>query len=126
MRRHILLAIACVTLLPVVSASTVVNPADLSLSHLIPFLIAFFTALLLWKWMIPTQLSSLQVGFEIDDGLYEVHSLTKGRGGVRRLLKLQNVGFGIEWVVDTGHRVMPTAYAEQREHNHMRPHSIGR
>ena len=95
MRRHILLSIACVTFLPVVSASTVVNPADLSLSHLIPFLIAFFTALLLWKWMIPTQLSSLQVGFEIDDGLYEVHSLTKGRGGVRRLLKLQNVGFGI-------------------------------
>ena len=28
--------------------------------------------------MIPTQLSGLQVGFEIDDGLYEVHSLTKG------------------------------------------------
>ena len=45
--------------------------------------------------MIPTQLSGLQVGFEIDDGLYEVHSLTKGRGGVKRLLKLQNVGFGI-------------------------------
>ena len=45
--------------------------------------------------MIPTQLSGLQVGFEIDDGLYEVHSLTKGRGGVKKLLKLPNVGFGI-------------------------------
>ena len=45
--------------------------------------------------MIPTQLSGLQVGFEIDDGLYEVHSLTKGKGGVKRLLKLPNVGFGI-------------------------------
>ena len=45
--------------------------------------------------MIPSQLSGLQVGFEIDDGLYEVHSLTKGRGGVKRLLQLPNVGFGI-------------------------------
>ena len=45
--------------------------------------------------MIPTQLSGLQVGFEIDDGLYEVHSLTKGRGGVKKLLQLPNVGFGI-------------------------------
>ena len=47
------------------------------------------------KWMIPNQLAGLQVGFEIDDGLYEVHSLSKGKGGVKRLLRLQNVGFGI-------------------------------
>ena len=40
-------------------------------------------------------ISGLQVGFEIDDGLYEVHSLTKGRGGVKKLLNLPNVGFGI-------------------------------
>ena len=45
--------------------------------------------------MIPSQLSGLQVGFEIDDGLYEVHRLSKGRGGVRRLIQLPNVGFGI-------------------------------
>jgi len=82
-------------LTPLASAGTIENPTNLSVTHAIPFLVAFLTALLLWKWMIPTQLSSLQVGFEIDDGLYEVHSLTKGRGGVKRLLKLQNVGFGI-------------------------------
>jgi len=95
MRSQILAALLSVVLLPLVSASTIENPADLSIDHLFPFLIAFLTALILWKWMIPTQLSGLQVGFEIDDGLYEVHSLTKGRGGVKKLLKLPNVGFGI-------------------------------
>jgi len=95
MRSQILAALLSVVLLPLVSASTIENPANLSIDHLFPFLIAFLTALILWKWMIPTQLSGLQVGFEIDDGLYEVHSLTKGRGGVKKLLKLPNVGFGI-------------------------------
>ena len=95
MRRWLLACLFCLVLIPNASAASVENPANLSLTHAIPFLVAFLTAILLWKWMIPTQLSGLQVGFEIDDGLYEVHSLTKGRGGVKRLLKLQNVGFGI-------------------------------
>ena len=95
MRRWLLALFVCLILAPLASAGTVENPTNLSLNHAIPFLVAFVTALVLWKWMIPTQLSGLQVGFEIDDGLYEVHSLTKGRGGVKRLLKLQNVGFGI-------------------------------
>ena len=95
MRRWLLALFVCLVLTPLASAGTIENPTNLSVTHAIPFLVAFLTALLLWKWMIPTQLSSLQVGFEIDDGLYEVHSLTKGRGGVKRLLKLQNVGFGI-------------------------------
>jgi hypothetical protein len=95
MRRWVLACIACTLFAPIASAGTIENPADLSLNHLFPFLIAFFTAIILWKWMIPSQLSNLQVGFEIDDGLYEVHSLTKGRGGVKRLLGLKNVGFGV-------------------------------
>jgi hypothetical protein len=95
MRASLIGIILSVVLLPVASAGTVENPADLSIEHAIPFLVALATALVLWKWMIPTQLSGLQVGFEIDDGLYEVHSLTKGRGGVKKLLSLPNVGFGI-------------------------------
>ena len=93
--KFILACFVFLVLTPLASAGTVENPTNLSLTHAIPFLLALFTALILWKWMIPTQLAGLQVGFEIDDGLYEVHSLTKGRGGVKRLLKLQNVGFGI-------------------------------
>ena len=88
MRRWLLACFVCLVLSPLASAGTIENPTNLSITHAIPFLLAFFTALLLWKWMIPTQLSGLQVGFEIDDGLYEVHSLTKGKGGVKRLLKL--------------------------------------
>ena len=95
MRKWIIACFVCLVFTPLASAGTVENPTNLSLTHAIPFLLALLTALILWKWMIPTQLSGLQVGFEIDDGLYEVHSLTKGRGGVKRLLKLQNVGFGI-------------------------------
>lgn len=96
MMRRLLIALALtVVLMPLASAASVENPANLSLEHAIPFLVAFATALILWKWMVPTQLSGLQVGFEIDEGLYEVHSLTKGRGGVRKLLGLPNVGFGI-------------------------------
>lgn len=95
MRAFLLACILSVVLLPLASAGTIENPANLSIEHAIPFLVALATALLLWKWMIPTQLSGLQVGFEIDDGLYEVHSLTKGRGGVKKLLNLPNVGFGI-------------------------------
>ncbi|MDC0556187.1 hypothetical protein OAO34_00165 [Candidatus Poseidoniaceae archaeon] len=95
MRRLLLACFACLMMAPLVSAGSIENPSDLSLTHALPFLIAFTTAIILWKWMIPTQLSGLQVGFEIDDGLYEVHSLTKGRGGVKRLLGLNNVGFGI-------------------------------
>jgi len=86
---------ACLIFAPIASAGTIENPANLSTDHLFPFLIALTIALILWKWMIPSQLSGLQVGFEIDEGLYEVHGLTKGKGGVKRLLSLPNVGFGI-------------------------------
>ncbi|MGB0801574.1 MAG: tetratricopeptide repeat protein [Candidatus Poseidoniaceae archaeon] len=95
MRASLVAILLSVVMLPLASAGTVENPANLSFEHAIPFLVALVTALVLWKWMIPTQLSGLQVGFEIDDGLYEVHSLTKGRGGVKKLLNLPNVGFGI-------------------------------
>ena len=95
MRRWAAAVLLIVVFTPLAAASTVVNPTELSLVHLLPFTISFLTALLLWKWMIPNQLAGLQVGFEIDDGLYEVHSLSKGKGGVKRLLRLQNVGFGI-------------------------------
>ncbi|MGB2237543.1 MAG: hypothetical protein ACPH4H_08085, partial [Candidatus Poseidoniaceae archaeon] len=70
MRAFLAACILSVALLPLVSAGTVENPANLSIVHAIPFLVALVTALILWKWMIPTQLSGLQVGFEIDDGLY--------------------------------------------------------
>jgi len=96
MRRIVLACFACLMLIPSVSAATTIeNPATFNIDNLIPLLIAIFSAIILWKWMIPSQLSSLQVGFEIDDGLYEVHRLTKSRKGAVKLLSLENVGVGV-------------------------------
>ena len=86
---------ACLLLLPTVSASTVENPSVFKMAHILPLLISLSVAIILWKWMVPSQLSRLQVGFEIDDGLYEIHRLTKGRRGAEKLLSLRNVGFGV-------------------------------
>ena len=95
MRRVLLACLACLFFVPNATASQIVNPTVIEINHLIPFGIALFTAFILWKWMIPSQLSSLQVGFEIDDGLYEVHRLTKGSRAASKLLSLPNVGFGV-------------------------------
>ena len=45
--------------------------------------------------MVPQQLSSLQVGFEIDDDLYEVHRLTNDREDAKELLSLPGVKFAL-------------------------------
>ena len=42
----------------------------------LPIIVAFAIAIPIWRWFIPTQLSNLQVAFEIDDDLYEVHKIT--------------------------------------------------
>jgi hypothetical protein len=78
-----------------VSAGTIENPSVFKIGHIIPLLISLSVAIGLWKWMVPSQLARLQVGFEIDDGLYEIHRLTKGRRGAAKLLSLPNVGFGV-------------------------------
>ena len=64
-------------LLPQVSASTVAKPTEFDIDYLYPLLSALFVAGLLWKFFVPRQLSALQVAFEIDDNLYEVHRLTR-------------------------------------------------
>ena len=95
MRRLLFYAALVIFLAPIVSAGEVVNPSELTADLLIPFGLAFFIALLLWKFMIPSQLSGLLVGFEIDDGLYEVHRLTRDKYDVKELLRLPRVGFGV-------------------------------
>ncbi len=95
MRRLLLYSLIVIFLAPIVSAGEVVNPSELTFELLIPFCLAFFVALVLWKYMIPSQLSGLQVGFEIDDGLYEVHRLTRDKDDVKDLLRLPTVGFGV-------------------------------
>ena len=48
----------------------------------------------MWKFFIPIQLANLQVAFEIDDDLYEVHRVT------RDLMMLEIYCPRVLWVMD--------------------------
>ncbi len=84
-----------ISLLPSASASTIATSTDFEVSFLYPVLVAFFVAMLLWRFFVPRQLSALQVAFEIDDDLYEVHRLTKGIDDAKELLQQGRVAFGV-------------------------------
>ena len=81
--------------LPSVQAVTVANPSDIQMRYLFPALIAFTVAIPVWVWFIPKQLSNLQVAFEIDDDLYEVHRITNGLQDARNLLRDRSVSIGV-------------------------------
>ena len=63
--------------------------------YLAPVFLGFLVALLMWKWFIPVQLANLQVAFEIDDDLYEVHRVTRDNEDARDLLSEGSVGYGL-------------------------------
>ncbi len=77
------------------TGAIVKDSGALKLEHLYPMFLMLVMAFLVWRYMVPSALSSLQVAFEIDDGLMEVHRLTRSRVDARELLKLPQVGFGI-------------------------------
>ena len=81
--------------LPSVQAATIANPSDIQMRYLFPALIAFTIAIPVWVWFIPKQLSNLQVAFEIDDDLYEVHRITNGLPDARNLLRDRSVSIGV-------------------------------
>ncbi|MBT3652646.1 MAG: hypothetical protein HN541_05005, partial [Euryarchaeota archaeon] len=84
-----------ISLIPSASASSIASSGDFEVSFLYPVLVAFIVAVLLWKFFVPRQLSALQVAFEIDDDLYEVHRLTKGVDDAKDLLQQGRVAFGV-------------------------------
>ena len=65
------------------------------ISHLYPLGSALIIAALMWKFFIPIQLANLQVAFEIDDDLYEVHRVTRDLDDARDLLSEGSVGYGL-------------------------------
>jgi hypothetical protein len=94
--RSWLVALGVILLLPLASAETIVSGnTDFEISLLIPLFLAIIAAIVLRRWMVPQQLSSLQVGFEIDDDLYEVHRLTNNRDDAKELLSLPGVRFSL-------------------------------
>jgi len=73
---------------------TVVHPSEPSVDLAIPLSVALLAALVLWRWFVPRQLASLQVAFEIDDDLYEVHRVSKTPNDARELLRERTVSIG--------------------------------
>ena len=77
------------------SANQIEQMDQFALDSFLPMLIAFAIAIPVWKIFIPNQLANLQVAFEIDDDLYEVHKITGSVADARILLKQGTVGYGI-------------------------------
>ena len=81
--------------LPFASAEpTIVSASEIQIELIIPLVIAIIFGLFLWRWLLPLSLSNLQVAFEVDDGLYEVHRLTKNKRETMRLLSAPKVAIG--------------------------------
>jgi len=88
-------ALAATILLPNVSAASIAKPTEFDVIYLYPLLLAIFVATMLWTFFVPRQLSALQVAFEIDDNLYEVHRLTRTTEDAREILRQGRVAFGV-------------------------------
>ena len=78
-----------------VSANQIADVDEFKFEYFLPMFIAFAIALPVWRWFIPNQLAHLQVAFEIDNDLYEVHKITGSVADARSLLKQGAVGYGI-------------------------------
>ena len=62
---------------------------------LLPAALGLFGTIFLAWYILPNSLSSLQVAFEADENLFEVHRLTKKRSDARELLWLRGVPRGV-------------------------------
>ena len=89
------LALVMVAFLPQVSAADVSTNTGVSTTMLMPLGLALLLAFFVRRWFIPQQLKNLQVAFEIEDDLYEVHRITRTLRDSRRLLRVGRVGYGV-------------------------------
>jgi len=87
--------LACSAFLPGVAAEDAIIAVGFEPILFLPIILAAIAVPVLWRLLLPTSLSSLQVAFEVDDDLYEVHRLTKDRADAKRLLSLPRVGIGV-------------------------------
>ena len=73
----------------------IIGTDGLNLDLMLPIIVGIITSLLLWRFLLPSSLSNLQVAFEIDDGFYEVHRLTKNRSDALKIIKPRPVLIGV-------------------------------
>lgn len=71
------------------------SSSQFNVEQLLPLVSALLIAAMVWRWFIPRQLANLQVAFEIDDDLYEVHRITRDLSDARELLSEGSVGYGV-------------------------------
>lgn len=81
----------------VLAEVNVISTEDLGNNYnlLYPAILGFFGTIFLALYILPNSLSSLQVAFEADENLFEVHRLTKKRKDARELLWLRGVPRGV-------------------------------
>ena len=85
-----------ICLLPLGSAEVEIIDSDtLDFGLLIPIIAASIGTVTLWQWILPLSLGNLQVAFEVDDDLYEVHRLTRTKSQIKGLLALRGVSMGV-------------------------------
>ena len=96
MRGRLLLALlAVITIAPRASAAEMIPAQAFEPMLLAPVVVTVLAIIPLYRWLLPSQLGSLQVAFETQDDLYEVHRLTRGRRSARDLFSLPGVPFSM-------------------------------
>lgn len=73
----------------------ILSTGELNFDLLLPIVVGIITSLLLWRFLLPSSLSNLQVAFEIDEGFYEVHRLTKNRSDALKMIRPRPVLIGV-------------------------------
>ena len=85
-----------ICLLPLGAAEVkLVDYDTMEIGLLVPIIAAAIGTVTLWQWILPLSLGNLQVAFEVDDDLYEVHRLTRTKAQIKGLLALRGVSVGV-------------------------------
>ena len=85
-----------ICLLPLSAAEAeIVDYGAIDIGLLVPVIVAAIGTVILWQWILPLSLGNLQVAFEVDDDLFEVHRLTRTQKQTRDLLNLRGVSMGV-------------------------------
>ncbi|MAK78568.1 MAG: hypothetical protein CL992_04785 [Euryarchaeota archaeon] len=94
-RALLALAALLTTAMPVAAQVSVVPIDQLQPLDYLPVAVGLIVMLILWRVLVPQNLSSLQVAFEVGDDVYEVHRLTRNRKEARSLMGQRSVEWGI-------------------------------